>query len=71
MSTTIETAATSGTLKVGGDLEVNRLGFGAMRLTGPGIWNEPKDPEEARKVLRRAVELRVTLSIRRTPTVPR
>jgi pyridoxine 4-dehydrogenase len=47
------------TFKIGGDLEVNRLGFGAMRLTGPGIWGEPKDPEEARGVLKRAVELGV------------
>src|SRR5271154_6213497 len=42
-----------------GDLEVNRLGYGAMRLTGKGIWGEPKDPAEARRVLRRAVELGV------------
>jgi pyridoxine 4-dehydrogenase len=47
------------TFKIGGDLQVNRLGFGAMRLTGPGIWGEPKDPEEARRVLKRAVELGV------------
>ena len=47
------------TFKIGGDLQVNRLGFGAMRLTGPGIWDEPKDPEEARRVLKRAVELGV------------
>ena len=42
---------------LGGDLTVNRLGFGAMRLTGEGIWGEPKDPAEAKRVLRRAVEL--------------
>jgi len=42
-----------------GDLTVNRLGFGAMRITGPGIWGEPKDPAEAQRVLRRAVELGV------------
>jgi aryl-alcohol dehydrogenase-like predicted oxidoreductase len=47
------------TLTIGGDLVVNRLGFGAMRITGPGIWGEPKDPPEARRVLRRAVELGV------------
>jgi pyridoxine 4-dehydrogenase len=47
------------TFKIGGDLQVNRLGFGAMRLTGPGIWGEPKDPAEARLVLKRAVELGV------------
>lgn len=51
------TAAASGTFSLGGDLNVYRLGFGAMRITGPGIWGEPKDPEEARRVLRRAVEL--------------
>jgi aryl-alcohol dehydrogenase-like predicted oxidoreductase len=47
------------TFKIGGDQEVHRLGFGAMRLTGPGIWGEPKDPGEARRVLKRAVELSV------------
>src|SRR3984957_18361616 len=49
----------SKTFKIGNDLEINRLGFGSMRLTGAGIWGEPKDPEEARRVLRRAVELGV------------
>ena len=44
-----------------GDLTVNRLGFGAMRITGEGIWGEPKDREEAKRVLRRAVELDVNL----------
>jgi pyridoxine 4-dehydrogenase len=52
-------AAAAGTFTLAGDLKVNRLGFGAMRLTGPGIWGEPEDPEEARRVLRRAVELGV------------
>jgi pyridoxine 4-dehydrogenase len=47
------------TVKIGGDLEVNRMGFGAMRLTGPGIWGEPKDAGEATRVLKRAVELGV------------
>lgn len=47
------------TFTIGGDLEVNRLGYGAMRLTGKGIWGEPKDPGEARRVLKRAVELGV------------
>lgn len=47
------------TFKIGGDLEVNRLGFGAMRITGKGVWGEPKDPAEAHRVLRRAVELGV------------
>lgn len=50
-------AAVSGTFTIGGDLTVNRLGFGAMRITGKGIWGEPANPEEAQKVLRRAVEL--------------
>jgi pyridoxine 4-dehydrogenase len=54
-------AAAAGTFPLGGDLVVNRLGFGAMRLTGEGIWGEPEDPEEARRVLRRAVELDVNL----------
>jgi len=52
-------AAAAGTLKIGGDLMVNRMAFGAMRITGPGIWGEPKDAAEARRVLRRAVELGV------------
>jgi pyridoxine 4-dehydrogenase len=52
-------AKASGTFVIGGDLTVNRLGFGAMRITGEGIWGEPKDPEQAKRVLRRAVELGV------------
>ena len=52
-------AAASGTFAIGGDLPVHRLGFGAMRLTGPGIWGEPADRDEALRVLRRAVELGV------------
>jgi aryl-alcohol dehydrogenase-like predicted oxidoreductase len=59
MSTATINAAAAGTFILDGDLKINRLGFGAMRLTGPGIWGEPKDPEEARRVLRRAVELGV------------
>ena len=47
------------TFKLGGDLEINRLGFGAMRITGDGIWGQPKDRENAKQVLRRAVELGV------------
>ncbi|MGA9811243.1 MAG: aldo/keto reductase [Terriglobales bacterium] len=47
------------TFKLGGDLEVNRLGYGAMRLTGKGVWGEPKDRNEAKRVLKRAVELGV------------
>jgi pyridoxine 4-dehydrogenase len=45
--------------EIGGDLEVNRLGFGAMRLTGKGIWGEPEDVDESKRVLKRAVELGV------------
>jgi pyridoxine 4-dehydrogenase len=58
-SMTTPTAAAAGTLDVGGDLTVNRLGFGAMRITGKGIWGEPPDRDEAKAVLRRAVELGV------------
>src|ERR687884_1907672 len=50
-------AAAAGDITLGGDLTVNRMGFGAMRLTGPGIWGPPKDRSEAIRVLRRAVEL--------------
>jgi pyridoxine 4-dehydrogenase len=52
-------ASAAGTITLGGDLTVNRMGFGAMRITGAGIWGEPKDPEAARRVLRRAVEMDV------------
>jgi aryl-alcohol dehydrogenase-like predicted oxidoreductase len=52
-------AAAAGTLTLGGDLTVNRMGFGAMRLTGEGIWGQPKDPAEARRVLKRSLELGV------------
>lgn len=54
-------AAAGGVFKIGGDLPVHRLGFGAMRITGPGVWGEPSDPAEARRVLQRAVELGVNL----------
>ena len=53
------TAAAAGTVDIGGDITVNRLGFGAMRITGSGIWGEPPDRDEAKAVLRRAVELGV------------
>ena len=53
------TAAAAGTIDVGGDLTVNRMGFGAMRITGPGIWGDPQDRETAQAALRRAVELDV------------
>ncbi|MFI5909239.1 aldo/keto reductase [Dactylosporangium sp. NPDC051541] len=52
-------AADAGTIDVGGDLTVNRLGFGAMRITGEGIWGPPRDRDEAVRVLRRTVELGV------------
>ncbi len=52
-------AAKSGTFKIGGDIEVNRLGFGAMRITGPGIWGEPADRAEAIRTLKRLPELGV------------
>src|SRR5712691_12724560 len=54
-------ASRSGTFLLGGDLPVHRLGFGAMRLTGKGIWGEPRDAHEAIAVLRRTVELGVNL----------
>jgi pyridoxine 4-dehydrogenase len=60
-TTTLANARASGTFIIGGDLTVNRLGFGAMRITGEGIWGEPKSGEEAIRVLRRAVELGVNL----------
>ena len=52
-------ATAAGTFSLGGDLVVNRMGFGAMRITGKGVWGEPEDIEEARAVLRRAIELGV------------
>jgi aryl-alcohol dehydrogenase-like predicted oxidoreductase len=51
----------SGTFKIGGDLPVHRLGFGAMQLTGEGVWGEPADRDECLRVLRRSVDLGVTL----------
>jgi aryl-alcohol dehydrogenase-like predicted oxidoreductase len=53
-------AAAAGTIDIGGDLTVNRLGFGAMRITGDGIWGEPADAGQAKAALRRAVALGVT-----------
>ena len=53
------TAAAAGTIDVGGDLTVNRLGFGAMRITGRGIWGEPPSRDQAIATLRRVVELGV------------
>ncbi len=60
MNSTISAVA-SGPFRIGGDTLVNRLGFGAMRITGKGIWGEPEDREEALRVLRRLPELGVTL----------
>jgi aryl-alcohol dehydrogenase-like predicted oxidoreductase len=58
---TTSNASASGELQIGGDLSVRRLGYGTMRLVGEGAWGEPKDPEEARRVLRRAIELGINL----------
>ena len=60
-STSAPGTATNATFKIGGDLEVNRLGFGAMRITGEGIWGWPPDRANAIKVLKRAVDLGVNL----------
>ncbi|CAB3796771.1 aldo/keto reductase [Pararobbsia alpina] len=54
-------ASASGQFKIGGDLSVNRLGFGAMRITGKGIWGDPADPAGARATLKRLTELDVNL----------
>jgi pyridoxine 4-dehydrogenase len=54
-------AAASGTFTIGGDLTVNRLGYGAMRITGPGVWGPPADKKSALTTLRRAIELGVNL----------
>src|ERR1700716_171567 len=56
-TTSTVTAALAGTIDIGGDMPVNRFGFGAMRITGEGIWGEPADREECKRVLRRALEL--------------
>jgi aryl-alcohol dehydrogenase-like predicted oxidoreductase len=61
MSKRTPSAAASGTFLIGGDLPVHRLGYGTMRLVGEGAWGEPADPAIAHRVLRRAVELGVTL----------
>ena len=53
------TAAAAGMIDVGGDLTANRMGFGAMRITGPGIWGEPPDRYRAKEALLRAVTLDV------------
>jgi len=61
MTTQTLNAAQSGTFLLGGDLPVHRLGFGAMRITGKGVWGAPKDHDESLAVLRRAIELGVNL----------
>jgi pyridoxine 4-dehydrogenase len=60
-TTATPNAAASGTYSIGGDLPVRRLGYGTMQLTGPGVWGEPADRASAIAVIRRAVELGVTL----------
>jgi pyridoxine 4-dehydrogenase len=59
VTTSTRPVAASGTFSIGGDLPVTRLGYGAMRITGEGIWGPPRDHDEALRVLRRAVELGV------------
>ncbi|HEY5254604.1 MAG TPA: aldo/keto reductase [Acidobacteriaceae bacterium] len=59
--TQVITAAASGTITIGGDLTVNRLGFGSMRITGPGIWGPPADKAASLATLRRAIDLDVNL----------
>ena len=54
-------AAAAGTFTIGGDLTVNRMGYGAMRITGPGIWGPPADKQAALATLRKAIELGVNL----------
>jgi aryl-alcohol dehydrogenase-like predicted oxidoreductase len=58
-SSTQPNASGSGTFSIGGDLTVHRLGFGAMRITGKGVWGPPASPDEARKLLRTVVDLGV------------
>jgi pyridoxine 4-dehydrogenase len=59
MTTQAQPAKASGEFSIGGKLPVTRLGYGTMQLTGPGVWGDPKDPDEAVHVLRRAVDLGV------------
>jgi pyridoxine 4-dehydrogenase len=59
MTTQAQPAKASGEFSIGGKLPVTRLGYGTMQLTGPGVWGDPKDPGEAVRVLRRAVDLGV------------
>ena len=57
-------AAAAGTIGIGGDLTVNRLGFGAMRITGRGIWREPRNRDQAKATLRRAIPLAAFRALR-------
>jgi len=57
----VSVAGSAGTFTIGGDLTVNRMGFGAMRITGEGIWGPPRDHDEAIRVLRRSIELGINL----------
>ncbi len=59
--TMTQPAGRSGTFRIGGDMPVVRLGYGSMRITGPGIWGPPEDHDEAIRVLRRAIDLGITL----------
>ena len=59
MATTIDTATAAGTFRIGGEIAVNRLGYGAMRITGKGVWGEPADRDECLRTLRRLPELGV------------
>jgi len=59
MTSQAQPAKASGEFSIGGKLPVTRLGYGTMQLTGPGVWGDPKDPDEAVRVLRRAVDLGV------------
>jgi aryl-alcohol dehydrogenase-like predicted oxidoreductase len=59
MTTQAQPAKASGEFSIGGKLPVTRLGYGTMQLTGPGVWGDPKDPDEAVRVLRRAIDLGV------------
>src|SRR5256885_16718624 len=65
------TAALVGTIDIGGDLAVNRFGFGAMRITGEGIWGEPADREECKRELRRAVASRLNTTKNAVSNIPR
>jgi len=61
MTTTEQPAKASGEFQLGARLPVTRLGYGAMQLTGPGVWGDPDDPAEAIRVLRRSIDLGVNL----------